>query len=112
MDDNAFLLILDEGLFQIRVQDPNPQVSRGSPATTSRVDDPLAIVGKSISSYLVLDRRNQGPVLVVLRLGVATLRERSHLLRHSSDVPGLLSVTSVLVHNLLDETKAIHVPIL
>ena len=112
MDDKAFLLLLDKGLFQIRVQDPNPQVPRGSPATTSSVDDHLALVGKSISSYLVVDRRNQGPVLVVLRLGVATLRGRSRLLRHSNDVPGLLSVTSVPVHNLLDETMALHVPIL
>ena len=62
MDDKAFLLLLDKGLFQIRVQDPNPQVPRGSPATTSSVDDHLALVGKSISSYLVVDRRNQGPV--------------------------------------------------
>ena len=112
MDDKAFLLLLYEGLVQIRVQDPNHQVPRGSPATTSSVDDHLALVGKPISSYLVVDRRNQGPVLVVLRLGVATLRGRSRLLRHSNDVPGLLSVTSVLVHNLLDETMALHVTIL
>ena len=91
------------------MQDPNPQVPRGSPATTSSVDDHLALVGKSIPSYLVVDRRNQGPVLVVPRLGVATLRGRSRLLRHSNDVPGLLSVTYVLVHNL-DETMARHVP--
>ena len=112
MDDKAFLLLLYEGLFQIRGQDPNPQVPRGSPATTSRVDVHLALVDKSISSYLVKDRRNQGTVLVVLRLGVAPLRGRSRLLRHSNDVPGLLSVTSVLVPNLLDDTMAIHVPIL
>ena len=97
MDDKAFLLLLDEGLFQIRVQDPNPQVPRGSPATTSSVDDHLALVGKSISSCLVVDRRNQGPVLVVLRLGVATLRGQSRLLRHSNDVPGLLCVNTVIV---------------
>ena len=48
MDDKAFLLLLGKGLFQIRVQDPNPQVPRGSPATTSSVDDPLALGGKSI----------------------------------------------------------------
>ena len=47
MDDKAFLLPLDEVLFQIRVQDPNPEVPRGSPATTSSVDDHLAQVGKS-----------------------------------------------------------------
>ena len=58
MDDKAFLLLLDEGFFQIRVQDPNPQAPRGSPATTSSVYDYLALVGKSISSYLVVDRRN------------------------------------------------------
>ena len=85
---------------------------RGSPATTSSVDNHPALVRKSIPSYLVVDRRNQGTVLVVLRLGVATLRGRSRLLRHSNDVPGLLSVTSVPVHNLLDETMALHVPIL
>ena len=60
----------------------------------------------------MVDRRNQGTVLVVLRLGVATLRGRSRLLRHSNDVPGLLSVTSVLVPDLLDVAMAIHVPIL
>ena len=112
MDDNAFLLLLDKGLFQIRVQDPNPQVPRGSPATTSSIADHLALVSKSISSYLVVDRRVQGTILAVLRLGVATLRGQSRLLRHSNDVPGLLSVTSVLVPNLLDDTMAIHVPIL
>ena len=94
------------------MQDPNPQVPRGSPATTSNVDDNLALVGNSIPSYLVVDRRNQGPVLVVLRLGVSTLRGRSRLLRHSNDVHVLLSVISVLVPNLLDDTMALHVPIL
>ena len=69
MDDKAFLLLLYEGLFQIRVQDPNHQVPRDSPATASSMDDHLALVGKSIPSYLVVDRRNQGTVLVVLRLG-------------------------------------------
>ena len=112
MGDKAFLLLLDEGLFQIRVQDHNPQVPCGSPATTSSVDDHLALVGKSISSYLVVGRRVQGTILAILRLGVATLRGRSRLLRHSNDVPGLPSVTSVLVPNLLDDTMAIHVPIL
>ena len=107
MDDKAFLLLLDEGVFRIRVQDLNPQVPRGSPATTSSVDDHLALVGKSIPSYLVVYRRNQGTVLVVLRLGVATLRGRSRLLRHSSDATGFQSVTSVLVPNLLDDTMAL-----
>ena len=111
MDDKAFLLLLDEGLFKIRVQDPNPQVPGDSSATTSSVDDHLALVGKSISSYLVVDRRNQGPVLVVLRLGVATLRGRSRILRLFRDFTGLLSVTSVLVPNLLHDTMAINVPI-
>ena len=111
MDDKAFLLLLYKGLFQIRVQDPNPQVPRGSPATTSSMDGHLALVGKSIPSYLVVDRRVQGTIFAVLRLGVATLRGRSRLLRHSNDVPGLISVTSVLVPNLLDDTMAIHVPI-
>ena len=59
------------------------------------MDDHLALVGKSISSYLVVDRRVQG----------------SRLLRHSNGVPGLLSVTSVLVPNLLDDTMALYVPI-
>ena len=112
MDDKAFLLLLDKRLFQIRVQDPNPQVPRGSPATTSSVDDHLALVGKSIPSYLVVDSRNQGTVFVVLRLGVATLRGRSRHLRLFRDVPGLLSVTSVLVHNSLDVAMALLEPIL
>ena len=60
----------------------------------------------------MVDRRVQGTILAVLRLGVATLRGRSRLLRHYNDVPWLLSVTSVLVPNLLDDTMAIHVPIL
>ena len=102
MDDKAFLLPLDEVIFQIRVQDPNPHVPLGSPATTSSVDDHLSLVGKSIPSYLVVDRRVQGTILVVPRLGVATLRGRSRLIRLFRDVPGLLSVTSVLVHSLLD----------
>ena len=76
------------------------------------MDDQLALVGKSIQSYLVVDRRNQGPVLVVLRLGVATLRGRNRLLRHSNDVPGLLSVTSVFVPNQLDVAMALLGPIL
>ena len=112
MDDKAFLLLLDEGLFQIQVKDPNPQVPRGSPATTSSVDAHLALVGKSIPSFMVVDRCVLGTLLNVLRLGVATLRVRSRLLRHSNDIPGLLSVTSVHVPNLLDETMAIHEPIL
>ena len=62
LDDKAFLLLLDKGLFQIRVQDPNTQVPRDSPATTSSVADHLALVGKSISSYLVVDRRVQGTI--------------------------------------------------
>ena len=76
------------------------------------MDDHLALLGKSIPSYLVVDRRVQGTILAVLRLGVVTLRGRSRILRHSNDVPGLLGVTSVLVPNLLDDTMAIHVPIL
>ena len=56
MDDKAFLLLLDKGLFQIRVQNLNRQVPRGSPATTSSVDDHLALVGKSVSSYFVAIR--------------------------------------------------------
>ena len=60
----------------------------------------------------MVDRRVQGTLLAVLRLGVATLRGRSRFLRHSNDFPGLLSVTSVLVPNILDDTMTIHVPIL
>ena len=108
----AFLLLIDEGLFQIRVQDPNPHVPRGSHATTSSVADHLALVGKSISSYLVVDRRVQGTILAVLRLGVATLRWRSRLVLRFRDVPGLLSVTSVLVLNLQDVAMALFEPIL
>ena len=81
------------------MQDHNPQVPRGSPATASSVDVHLALAGKSITSYLVVDRRVQGTVLVVPRLGVATLRGRSRLLRLFRDVHGLLSVTSVIVHS-------------
>ena len=77
MDDKAFLLHLDEGLFQIQVQDPNPQVHRGSPATASSLDDHLTLVGKSISPYLVVDRRNQGTVLVVFRLRRVTWTSHS-----------------------------------
>ena len=94
------------------MQDLNLQVPRGSPATASSVDVHLALVGKSIPSYLVVDCRNQGTVLVVLRLGVATLRWQSRRFPHSNDVPGLLSVTFVLVPNLLEDTMTIHVPIL
>ena len=111
-DLKAFPPLPDEGLFLIRAQVLNLQVPRGSPATASSVDVHLALAGKSIPSYLVVDRRVSGTLLAVLRLGVATLRGRSRLLRHSNDVPGLLSVTSVLVPNLLDDTIAIHVPIL
>ena len=35
----------------------NTQVPRDSPATTSSVDDHLALVGKFIPSYLVVDRQ-------------------------------------------------------
>ena len=94
------------------MRDLNPQVPRGSRATTSSVDDHIALVGKYIPSHLMVDCRNHETVLAVLRLGVATLRGRSRLLRHSNDVTGLLSVTSVLVPNLLDDTMALHVPIL
>ena len=111
-DVKAFPPFPDEGPFRIQAQVLNLQVPRGSPATASSVDVHLALVGKSIPSYLVVDRRVQGTILAVLRLGVATLRGRSRLLRHSNDVPGLLSVTSVLVPNLLDDTMAIYVPIL
>ena len=76
------------------------------------MDVHLALVGKSIPSYLVVDRRVQGTILAVLRLGVATLRGRSRLLRLFRDVPGLISVTSVLVPNPMDVAKAILEPIL
>ena len=95
MDDKAFLLLLDDGLFQIRVQNLKPQVPRGSPATASSVDVHLDLAGKSIPSYLVVDRRVQGTILVVPRLCVATLRGQSRLLRLFRDVPWLLGVTSV-----------------
>ena len=97
MDDEAFQLLLHEGPFQIRWQDINLQMPRGRPATASSVDDYAALVGKSIPPYLVVDRRNHGTVLFVLRLGVATLRGQIRLLRHSNDVPGHLCVTTVLV---------------
>ena len=90
----------------------NLQVPRGSPATASSADVHLALAGKSISSYLVVDRRVQGTILVVPRLGVAMLRGRSRLLRLFRDVHGLLSVTSVLVHSPLDVAMALLEPIL
>ena len=100
----------DEGLFRIRAQVLNLQVTRGSPATASSVDVHLALVGKSILSYQVVDRRVQGTIIAVLRQGVATLCGRSRLLRLFRDVPGLLSVTSVLVHSLLDVAMALLEP--
>ena len=52
----------DECPFQIQVQVLNLQVPRGSPATASSVDVHLALAGKSIPSYLVVDRRVQGTI--------------------------------------------------
>ena len=54
---------------------------RGSPATTSSVDDHLDLVDKSIPSYLVVDRRVQETSLAVLCLDVATLHRQSRLPR-------------------------------
>ena len=110
-DVKAFPPLPDEGLSRIRAQVLNLQVPRGSPATASSVDVHLALAGKSIPSYLVVDRRVQGTILVVPRLGVATLRVRSRLLRLFRDVPGLLSVTPVLVHSPLDVAMALLEPI-
>ena len=110
-DEKAFPHPPDEDLSRTRVQVLNLHVPRGSPATASSVDVHLALVGKFILSYLVVDRRVQGTILVVPRLGVATLRGRSRLLRLLGDVPGLLSVTSVLVHNPLDVAMALLEPI-
>ena len=59
----------------------------------------------------MVDRRVQGTILAVLRQGVATLRGLNRLLRLFRDVPGLLSVTSVLVHSLLDVAMALLEPI-
>ena len=106
-DEKAFLPLPDEDLSRTRVQVLNLQVPRGSPATASSVDVHLAPAGKSIPSYLVVDRRVQGTIMAVLRQGVATLRGRSRPLRLFRDVPGLLSVTSVLVHSLLDVAMAL-----
>ena len=75
------------------------------------MDVHLALAGKSIPSYLVVDRRVPGTILAVPRLGVATLRGRSRLLRLFRDVPGLLSVTSVLVPNPMDVVIALLEPI-
>ena len=112
IDVNVFPPLPDKGLSRIRVQVLNLQVPRGSPATASRVDVHLALVGKSIPSYLVVDRRVQGTIIAVLRQGVATLSGQSRLLRLFRDVPGLLSVTSVLVHSLLDVAMALLEPTL
>ena len=110
-DVRAFPPLQDEGLSRIQVQVLNLQVPRGSPATASSVDVHLALAGKSITSYLVVDRRVQGTT-AVLRPGVATLRWRSRLLRLFRDVPGLLSVTSVIVYSPLDVAVALLEPIL
>ena len=112
IDEKVFPPLPDEDLSRTRVQVLNLQVPRGSPATASSVDVHLALAGKSIPSYLVVDRRVQGTIIAVLRQGVATLRGRSRLLRLFRDVPGLLSVTSVLVHSLLDVAMALLEPIL
>ena len=109
-DVKAFPPLPDEGLFRITSHVLNLQVPRGSPATASSVDVHIALAGKSIPSYLVVDSRVQATILAVLRLGVATLRGRSRLLRLFRDVPGLLSVTSVLVP--LDVAMALLEPIL
>ena len=110
-DAKAFPPLPDEGLFRIRVQVLNLQVPRGSPATASSVDVHLALAGKFIPSYLAVDRRVQGTIIAVLRRGVTTLRGRSRLLRLFRDVPGLLSVTSVLVHSPLDVAMSLLEPI-
>ena len=110
-DEKVFPPLPDEDLSRTRVQGLNLQVPRGSPATASSVDVHLALAGKSIPSYLVVDRRVQGTILVVPCLGVATLRGRSRLLRLFTDVPRLLSVTSVLVHSPLDVAMALLEPI-
>ena len=111
-DVKVFLPLSDEGPFRTRAQVFITQVPRGSHATASSVDIHIALVGKSFPSYLVVDRRVQGTMLAVLRLGVATLRWRSRLFRFFRNVPGLLSVTSVLVHSLLDVAMALPEPIL
>ena len=110
-DVKVFPPLPDEGPFRIQVQDLNLQVPRGSPATASSVVAHLALAGKSIPAYLVVDRRVKGTILVVLRQGVATLRVRSRILRLFRDVPGLLSVTSVLVHSPLDVAMTLLEPI-
>ena len=110
-DVEALTPLRDGGPFRIRAQVLNLQVHHGSPATSSSVDVHLTLVGKSIPSYMVVDRRVQGTTLVVPRLGVATLRGRSRLLRLFRDVPGLLSVTPVLVPNPLDVAMALLEPI-
>ena len=112
IDEKVFPPLPDEDLSRTRAQVLNLQVPRGSPATASSVDVHLALVGKSIPSYLVVDRRVQGTILAVLCLGVATLRWQSRLLRLFRNVPGFLSVTSVLVHSPLDVAVALLEPIL
>ena len=105
-DVNVFPPLPYEDLFHIRGQVLNLQVHRGSPATASSADVHLAQAGKSIPSYLVVDRRVQETILAVLRRGT-TLRWRSRLLRLFRDVPRLQSVTFVLVPNLLDVAMAL-----
>ena len=110
-DVKKFPPLPDKCLFRIRAQVLNLQVPRGSSATASSVEVHLALVDKSITSLLVVNRRVQGTILAVLRQGVATLRWRSRLLRLFRDVPGLLSVTSVLVYSPLDVAMALLEPI-
>ena len=61
-DAKVFTPLPDEVLFRIRAQGLNFQVPRGSHATASSVDVHLALAGKSIPSYLVVDRRVQGTI--------------------------------------------------
>ena len=111
IDAKVFPPLPDEGLSRLRAQVLKLQVPRGSPAIASSAHVHLAMAGKSIPFYLVVDRRVQGTILVVLRLGVATLRWRSRPFRLFRDVPGLISVTSVLIPDLLDVAMALLEPI-
>ena len=64
-DEKVFPPLPDEDLSRTRVHVLNLQVPRGSPATASIVDVYLALAGKSIPSYLVVDRRVHGTIIAV-----------------------------------------------
>ena len=108
-DVNVFPPLPDEGISHSSAgsqsssasRQPRDRQQRGrSPRPSGQVH---SVIPGGISS-------RSGNNLDVLRQGVATLRGQSHLLLLFRDVHGLLSVTSVLVHSLLDVATALLEP--